>query len=104
MWKLTNVQMAELKRVNKIGNKNLDVKVSTLFYIKGKIWELVKLWIVRNIKWTNDSEICQFSESNFGFPNWENFRNLLIFQIPKFQKFPNFTISKLVQILLLTKS
>ena len=24
---------------------------------------------------------CQFSESNFGFPNWKNSRNLLTFQI-----------------------
>ena len=36
------------------------------------------------------TKICQFLESNYGFPNWE--------------KIPNFTISKIIQFPLLTNS
>ena len=30
----------------------------------------------------------QFLGANFGFPNWKNSRNLLIFQFRQFQTFP----------------
>ena len=35
------------------------VKVSKLIYIKGQIWELAKLQVVRNIEWTNNFKIGQ---------------------------------------------
>ena len=39
----------------------------------------------RNIKLMNKTKICQFLESNFGFPNWK--------KTPKFYNFENHQIS-----------
>ena len=60
--------------------KKLQVKTSKLIYIKEQIWELAKLRVVRNIEWTNNSKIANFSSQT------------LIFQIEKILKFLNFTI------------
>ena len=37
---------------------------------------MAKLQIVRNIEWTNKNKICQFLESNYGFPDWKKIPNL----------------------------
>ena len=88
-------------RVNKIGNENWKVETSKLIYIKGQIWELAKLGIVRNIERTENSKICQFLELNFDFPNWKNSR--LIFPIVKFQKFSIWKITKISQTFIIDK-
>ena len=41
---------------------------------------------------------CQFLEQNFGFPNWTNCRDLLIFYTGKFQKFLIGGISKICNV------
>ena len=47
---------------------------------------------MRNIKWTNKTKICQFLESNYGFPNlkknskFDNFENHQISIIDKLKK------------------
>ena len=80
-------------RVTKIGNKNWEFKASKLIHIKGKIWELAKLRVVRNIEWENNSKIYLFLEPNFDFFKLEkDSMNLLIFQFRKFSKFVDFPI------------
>ena len=63
-----------------------------------KAFELAKLRVVRNIKWTKHSKICQFLELNFSFPNWKNSKIFLMFQIVKFWKFVDFQICKIPKI------
>ena len=45
----SNLEWSNL-RVTKIGNKNWEVIAPKLIYIKGQIWELAKLRVVRNFE------------------------------------------------------
>ena len=52
---------------------------------------------VRNIEGTSNSKIDHFL-TKFSFSQLKNFRNLLIFQFGKFEKFPIRNISKIVNL------
>ena len=91
--------------------------------MNGQIWEFAKLWVVRNIEWTNNSEIVNlfsqilvFKIEKFykfvNYPIWtikkitifrirkiSDFENSKNFKFENIQRFPNFTISQIIKFL-----
>ena len=82
-----NVELPNLR-----GNGNWEDKTSKLIYIKGEIWDSIKLRA--NIELTNDKRLANFL--NFDSSrNWKNSENLLIFQFGKSKIFPIWKIPKI---------
>ena len=53
--------------------------MSRLIYIKEQMWELVELRVVRNIEWTNNSNIRHFWSQILVFQIGKNSINFSIF-------------------------
>ena len=87
------------KKCRKLWVTKIEKKLRKLIYIKGKIWELAKLRIVRIIERPNKSNFANFFSQILVFQIGKILNFFLIFQFGKFEKLSICKIPKSFEIL-----